>query len=140
MQDAVQRLKKGKDGLKAHLALQDKYCRNIAELTGKWKIRPNVNFETWGSAAPFIVNLAIPGADVSSEAVTQIEPEQHWRCGGEFPICGLKTQSYTMQFFAMAMLCIWPWPYAMDQLRTCLPEEIFPGSHGEPGRRQSKFL
>lgn len=73
LQDAVQRLKKGKDGLQAHLALQDKYFRNIAELTGKWNIRPNVNFETGGSAAPFIANLAIPGADVSSEAVTQIE-------------------------------------------------------------------
>lgn len=73
VQDAAHRVRKGLDGLKVHLQLEDRYFESVAGLASDWHVRPSRDFASSADAAPFFVDLRIPAAEVSPEKSHRID-------------------------------------------------------------------
>ena len=57
-------MRRGLQGLRVHVQLEDRYFDNVAGLASGWLIKPSPDFGGGTGAAPFVVDLRVPGADV----------------------------------------------------------------------------
>lgn len=70
LQAASVALRSGSAALRRQLQVEDRFFDEVAQLAGDWLIKPAPDFAFSGGAAPYQVDLVVPGTDAGSEAAS----------------------------------------------------------------------